>query len=121
MASTSRYGGPSLTPEESADPSPPSRPERVRVHRAELGFVDQPRPDVPKEVESFPGDNSSASTPKQQTSDDKPKAAPRKRARTTENHSSPIAKEPDSSVHSMDGDGPNNETPPSDEDLFDDI
>ena len=111
MASTSKYGGASHTPEELADPDLP-----VRIHRAEIGFVD-------RKEESSLGTSSSPSTEKPEKSDDKPKATPRKAVRTTGNRSGRQGTETDSTARSTDGDGPSNDSKPSydDDDFFDDI
>lgn len=102
MASTSKYGGASHTPEELADPDLP-----VRIQRAEIGFVD-------RKEEPSPGNSSSPSTPKQEKHDEQLKAPPRKAARTTGNRSKAQTPE-DSTVDSTDGDGQNSGTQPSDD------
>lgn len=120
MAQASKHGGPSITPEEAADPSPPSRPFRVR--RPELGKVDREpyRPDE-EEVPVSPGGRSTQSSTKDKTSDEQPKAVPRKAARTTGNRSRPAEKETDSTVHSTDGSGRKTETESAEDLEFDEF
>lgn len=123
MAQNSRFGGPSITPEEAADPSPPSAMP-IRVRRPEVGPMLRAKPDEPREpevVEEEPsaGDNSNPSTLKQQTSEEKPKTVPRKAARTTENPSKADRTEEDSSVRSTGGSGRSNVSKPSDDIDFD--
>lgn len=98
MARSTRAGGASFTEEEKADPTPP-----VRYGRAEIGFVDKPREDTSAETD---GGGSTQSSPNEETSSDKPKQAPRNRARTTGSRSNQREPETDSSADSMDTDGP---------------
>lgn len=127
MASTSRYGGPSYTPDELSDPDLPA----VIIRRAELGFVDRPAEvEVPaetsKEEESSPKEDGGGSTPsgeKPQTESDKLKTPGRKRARTTGNPSSQTgqtsgAASTDGSGHETGTDSPEDD---SDEDDFSDF
>jgi hypothetical protein len=101
MASASRYGGPSYTAAELADPAPP-----VRVRRPELGRVDQERYD-PREAEPSDrtdGGHSIQSSGNESTPNESQRATPRKAARTTGNRSK--AKEQGSTAHTTGGDGP---------------
>lgn len=103
MASSTRFGGASYTEAELADPSPP-----VRIHRAELGYIDRP---AEQEEESSPNKDGGDSTPSGEsapTGNDKPKTPARKRARTTGNHSSQTAQT--SGADSTDGNGHETET-----------
>lgn len=101
MASTSKYGGASHTPEELADPDLP-----VRIKRAEIGFVDR------KEESPSAGNNSKASEQNASKSDEQQKTVSRKAARTTANRSKAQAAE-DSTADSTDGNGQSNDTPQS--------
>lgn len=94
MARASRYGGPSHTPAELADPDLP-----VRIRRAEIGFVDR------QEVELSAGTGSSQSSKSEQASSDKSNQRPQRPALMTESHSSQPEKETDSTADSMDGAG----------------
>jgi hypothetical protein len=95
MAQNSKLGGPSLTPEEAADPIPPERP--VRVRRPEIGYVDQaPEDPEVKEDPSSPkqaGGDSTPSSKSEAKSNDKPNQSHRKPARTTVSRSSRQAEE----------------------------
>ncbi len=123
MAQNSRYGGPSITPEEAADPALPSAMP-IRVRRPEVGPMKRAQADTAKPVvvEEDPpsvGNSSKPSTEKPQASDEKPKTTPRKAARTTENRSKAVDTETDSSAHTTDGDGRSNASKPSDDVDFD--
>lgn len=83
MARSTRLNGPSLTPEESADPD---SPQPVRVRRAELGIVDQPIVEETEEESSADGGHSIHSSEKGQTSSGKPSPARRKPAPVTGSH-----------------------------------
>ncbi len=89
MAQNSKLGGPSLTPEEAADPTPPVFPERVR--RPEIGYVDQtPADPETKEDPSSPvqaGGDSTPSSKNEPTPDDKPNPSRQQPARTTASRS----------------------------------
>lgn len=87
MASTSKYGGPSLTPDELADPSPPLR---KWLTRAEIGYVD--RKEEPQSV-TTDGGGSIQSSKNEAQSSDKPKASRRKPAQTMANPSSQTVQE----------------------------
>lgn len=110
MAQTSRYGGPSITPEEAADPFPPERP--VRVRRPELGLVDREpyKADEEESPSATDGTDSSQSSESELKSGEKPKATPRKVARTTGNRSTPQETETASAASSTDGDTRKTET-----------
>jgi len=84
MARATRYGGPSLTAAETADPV---SPQPVRVRRAELGYVD--RPNKAEEVSSSltDGGDSTQSSKNSSTSDSKQSGILPSPAHTTESHS----------------------------------
>lgn len=94
MARASRYGGPSHTPAELADPDLP-----VRIRRAEIGFVDR------QEVEPSVGTHSSQSSKSGKTSDNRSSHSLPQPAPTTENPSSQPEQETGSDAHSTDTDG----------------
>lgn len=121
MAKSTRYGGASFTEAEQSDPRPPDRP---RVRRAEIGFVDQ-KPKEEKEEKPSRGDSSTPSTKKTSSDAETKKPPARKRAQTTANRSKQTAQASD--VDSTDGDGQttpdqqsNEEANEEADDLFDD-
>lgn len=117
MAQNSRHGGPSLTPEEAADPQLPSSVP-IRVRRPEVGPMKRHAPvasDVPEVEEPSAGNNSNPSTQKHPVSEETQKVSPRKPARTTGNRSKAGETDPDSSALSTDGNGQNNASKPSDD------
>lgn len=114
MASSTRYGGASYTPEELADPDLPA----VIIKRAELGYVDRPAVEE-MEDESSLGNSSTPSTEKPPTSDDKPNQSPRKPARMTGNRSKQQESKGSSTAHSTDGDGRETGSQQSDDVDFD--
>lgn len=110
MARATRAGGPSYTPEELADPSPPIRPRR-----AEIGFID--RPEEESKSATPDGGDSTQSLQSDNPSSDKLKPAPRKRARTTGSHSKATDKTATGSdADSTDTDGQRTETQSPDDD-----
>lgn len=114
MASTSRYGGASYTAEELADPSPPA----VIIRRAELGYVDRPiEPSGEEPSQTEAGGDSILSGESVPTENVKPKTSARKRARTTENHSSQTAQTSD--ADSTGGNGHVTETDSPEDDFSD--
>lgn len=102
MASSGKYTGASYTPAELSDPQLPT----VIIRRAEIGFVDR------TEESPSVGNNSTASDKNASTSDEQPKTASRKAARTTGNRSKAQTPE-DSTADSTDGNGQTSATLPS--------
>lgn len=97
MASSTRHGGPSYTPDELADPDLPA----VIVKRAELGYVDRKEKEG-KSSQKTDGGDSTQSSEKQATHTNSPEKADPKPARMTANRSK-ARKTEDSTAHSTDG------------------
>lgn len=116
MAQNSRYGGPSITPEEASDPSPPEMP--VRVRRPEIGYVDRETKEDPSSPQD--GGGSTQSSKSEKKSDDKPNPSPRKPARTTVSHSKVQAEE-SFTAHTTDGPTPTTETESDKKNDFDEF
>lgn len=87
MAKATRYGGSSLTAEESADPK---SPQPVRVRRAEVGPMARKQE---KEVELSPGNSSKQSTVSGRKSIDEKSPSHHQPAQTTVSHSNPQEEE----------------------------
>lgn len=84
MASSTRHGGDSYTPDEMNDPSPP---DPIKIRRAEIGYIDQAEEETPS-PEKTDGGDSTRSSKKDPTSSDSPKPHAPKAAPTTGNRSS---------------------------------
>jgi hypothetical protein len=96
MAKATRYGGASLTAEESADPE---SPQPVKIRRAELGYVDQPnKVEEESTSQEVDGGDSIQSSESGQTSSESTTPARQRRARSTASHSSQSVM--DSTAHS---------------------
>lgn len=113
MARATRHGGPSLTPDELADPAPPYR--KFLAERPTLGEVDKPKKVETEEVETEEveeltpdGTDSSPSSENENPSSDKPNRSRQSPARTTENHSDKQGKATGSSAPSTGTGGRNN-------------
>ncbi len=117
MASTSKYTGASYTENELADPDLPAA---IRIRRPEIGYVDQ-TPKEDKENPSSPqqgGGDSTQSSAKRETANDKPNPSPRKAARSTANRSK-SHQQASGTAHSTDGDTPETETESAEDFEFD--
>lgn len=115
MAQASKYGGPSLTEAEAADPA---GPQPVRVRRPQLGQVDKETYSPDDRLEDAPsaktdGGDSTQSSRKRQTPSGQQSAANRKHAQTTESPLKPQEQESDSTAHSTGGSGRKTGTQPS--------
>lgn len=98
MAKGTRYGGASLTADESADPQ---SPQPVRVRRAEIG----PMKREVKEVATSPGSSSNPSSEKEQKSNDATKLSRQRPAPMMESPFSQPEKVTDDTARSTVTDG----------------
>lgn len=105
MASSTKAGGASFTPDEANDPDKAI----YRPKRAEIGYIDRPE----QEEEPSVGTDSSQSSEKDKSPSDSEKPSRRQPARTTVSHSKQPEKETDSGAPSTDTDGQKTTRKPS--------